>query len=125
MNTYQPAALGTGPPILFASHEMSYAELLYVHEIVDHTHSILDSITLIQVIQPVARKTVTTEAVPDFTLPHLPAVLDPACDAGFRFDAVVASATGACLLCSRICATKTTVHSTGGNQRRSDHIWLC
>ena len=125
MNTYQLAALGTGPPFLFVSNEMSYAELLYVHEIVNHTHSILGSITLIQVIQPVARKPVTAEAVLDFTLPYLFTVLDSACDAGFWFDAVVASATGACLLIPSISATETAVHSTGGNQRRSDRICLC
>jgi hypothetical protein len=50
MNAYQLTALGTGPPFLFVSHEVSYAELLYVHEIVNHTHPILGSITLIQVI---------------------------------------------------------------------------
>jgi len=88
-----------------------------VHEIVNHAHSILGSITLIQVIQPVARKPVTAEAVPDFTLPYLLTVLDSACDPGFWFDAVVASATGACLLLSCICATETTVHSAGSDQR--------
>jgi hypothetical protein len=104
---------------------MSYAELLYVHEIVNHTHTILGSIALIQVIQPVARKPVAAEAVPDFTLLYLLAVLDQAGDAGYWFDAVVASATGACLLISCICATEATVHSTGSNQRRSDRICLC
>jgi hypothetical protein len=104
---------------------MSYAELLYVHEIVDHTHTIPGSITLIQVIQPVARKPVTAEAVPGLTLPYLLTVLDSAGDAGFRFDAVVASATGACLLISCICATEATVHSAGSNQRRSDRIGHC
>ena len=104
---------------------MSYAELLYVHEILDHTHAILGPITLIQVIQPVARKPVATEAVPDFIVPYLLTVLDSACDAGFWFDAVVASATGACLLISCMCDTEATVHSTGSNQRRSDHTCLC
>jgi len=69
MNTNQLTALGTGPPFLFVSHEMSYVELLHVHEIVNHTHSIFGSITLIQMIHPVASKPVTAEAVPDFTLP--------------------------------------------------------
>ena len=104
---------------------MSYAELLYVREIVNHTHTILGSIALIQVIQPVARKSVTAEAVPDFTSPYLLTVFDSACDAGFWFDAVVASATGACLLISCICATEATVHSTGSDQRRSNHICFC
>ena len=103
---------------------MSYAELLYAHEIVDHAHSILGSITLIQVIQPVARKLVTPEAVPDFILPQLFTILDSADDAGFWFDAVVASATGACILISRMRDTEATVHATGGNQRRSDVICL-
>ena len=125
MNTYYLTALGTGPLFLFVSNEMSYAELLYVHEIVNHTHAILGSIALIQVIQPVARKPVTTEAVPDFTLHYLLTVLDSARDAGFRFDTVVAPATGACLLISCICATEAAVHSTGSDQRRSNRICLC
>jgi hypothetical protein len=125
MNTDQLSALGAGPFFLFVSHEVSYAELLYMREIVNHTHSILRSITLIQVIQPVARKPVTTEAVPDLTLPYLLTVLDSACDAGFWFDAVIVSATGACPLISCISATEAAVHSTGSNQRRSDHICLC
>jgi hypothetical protein len=45
---------------------MPYAELLYVHEIVDHAHTILGSIALIQVIKPVAREPVTAEAIPAF-----------------------------------------------------------
>jgi hypothetical protein len=122
MNTNYIATLGTGPSFLFVSDEMSYAELLYVQEIVNHTHAIRGSITLIQVIQPVARKPVTAEAVPDFTWHHLLAVLDSAGDAGYWFNAVVASATGACLLISCISATETTVHSTGSNQRRSDDM---
>jgi hypothetical protein len=84
---------------------MSYAELLYVHEIFNHTHSILGSIAFIQVIQLVARKPITAEAVPDFTSPYLPTFLDSACDASFWFDTVVAPATGACLFISCVHAS--------------------
>lgn len=104
---------------------MPYAELLYVHEIVNHTHTILGSIALIQVIQPVARKPVAAEPVPDATSRYLLAVLDQTGNAGFWFDAVVATATGACLLIPCIGATEATVHSTGSNQRCSDRICLC
>ena len=104
---------------------MSYAERLDVHEIVNHTHSVFGPITLIQVIQPVAWKPVTAEAVLEFTLPYLLTVFDLACNAGFWFDAVVASTTGACLLISCICTTETTIRSTGSNQRCSDHLCLC
>ena len=83
MNTNYLATLWTGPPFLFVSNELPYADLLYVHEIVNHTHTILGSIALIQVIQPVARKAVTAEAVPDFTLHYLLAVFDSTRDAGF------------------------------------------
>ena len=61
---------------------MSYAELLYENEIVNHTHSILGSVTFIQVTQSVARKPLTDETVPVFTLPYVHTVLDSACDAG-------------------------------------------
>jgi hypothetical protein len=82
MNTNDPATLGTGPSFLFVFNETSYPELPYAHEIVNHAHAILGSIALIQVIQPVARKAVTTEAVPGFSLPYLLTVLDSTRDAG-------------------------------------------
>ena len=104
---------------------MSYAELLYVHEIVNHTHSILGSITLIQVIQPVAREAVTAEAVPGLTSPHLLTVLDSACGAGFWLGAVVVPATGAGILISDVCVTEPTVHSAGGNQRCRNRVCRC
>ena len=50
MNTEYLAALGAGPLFFFALNELSYADLLYVYEIVNHAHSVLDSISLIQVI---------------------------------------------------------------------------
>jgi hypothetical protein len=62
---------------------MPYPVLLDVLKIVNHAHAIFGSIALIQVIQPVARKTVTVEAVPDSTLHYLLTVLDAARDAGF------------------------------------------
>ncbi len=125
MNTYQPTAPGTGPPFLFVFHEMSYPELLYVQEIVDHAHAILGSITCIQVTQSVARKPVTAEAVPAFTAPNPLTVLDQAGDAGLWFDVVVAAATGAWILISCIGDTEVAVHSTGSDQLRSDRIGHC
>ena len=83
MNTYQLAALRTGPSLLFVSHEMPYPVLLDVLKIVDHAHAIFGFIALVQVTELVARKLVTAETVPDFTLPYLLTVLDSACDAGF------------------------------------------
>ena len=83
MNTNDLAALGTGPPFLFVSNEMPYAEFPDDLKIVNHTHTILRSITLIQVIQSATRKAVTTEAVLDSTLHYLLTVLDSARDAGF------------------------------------------
>ena len=94
MNTNYLAALGAGPPFLFVSYELSYANLLNVHEIVDHAHAVLGFIALIQVDQPVAREAVTVEAVPDFPLPDLLTVFDSTRDTGFCFDTVVTAATG-------------------------------
>lgn len=124
MDTNDLTALGADPPFLFASNEMSYAKCPYADEIVNHTHAVSGSIALIQMIQPVARKTVTTEAVPWAALHNLLTVLDSTVDAGFRFQIVVASTTGTCLSISCIGATETTVHSTGGDQLRLNGICL-
>jgi hypothetical protein len=83
MNTNNLAALGAGPSFHFVSNKKSYAKFPYVYEIVNHTHTVLGSIALIQVIQPAARKTVTTKAVPGSTLHYLLAVFDSTVDAGF------------------------------------------
>jgi hypothetical protein len=125
MDTNHPAASRTGPPFLFVSYEMSYAELFYVREIVNHTHAILGSIPFIQVVQPVARKPVAAEAVPDFTLSYLLTIFDSARNAGFRFEPVVTPATGTCLLISCIRATEATVHPAGSDQSLRDRICLC
>ena len=100
MNTNHIATLGTGPLVLFGSNEISQAEFPYVLKIVNHAHAILGSIPFIQVIQPVARKASTAEAVLDPTFHYLLAILDSARNAGFRFETVVTSATRACVLIS-------------------------
>jgi hypothetical protein len=61
---------------------------------IDHAHSILGAISLIQMVQPGARKAVPIEAVLGFGVHHLLTVLDSAHNANFLFEAVVASATG-------------------------------
>jgi hypothetical protein len=83
MNTYQLTALRTGPLFLFIFNENSYAELLHLHKVINHTHTILGSIALIQVFEPVARKPVTAEAVPGLIFPDLRTGLDAAFNAGF------------------------------------------
>lgn len=124
MNALYLTTRGACPSFLFIFNETSYAKLLHVYEIVDHTHTVLGSIALIQVIQPAAREIITTEAVPDFILLSLLTGLDPAGDAGFRFDAVVAPATGACILISCIGDTEAAVHSARRNQRGPDGVCL-
>jgi hypothetical protein len=52
-------------------------------EILDHTHAILGSISLIQTLQPCAREVVTSGAVFDSAVSNLLAVPDITGDAGF------------------------------------------
>jgi len=94
---------------------MPYAEFSYALKIADHAHAILGSIPLIQMVQPDARKAVTTEAVLDFGVHYLLTVLDFAHDAGFRFEAVVTSATRAWFLISCVCEAEAAIHSTGSD----------
>jgi hypothetical protein len=83
MNTEQLTALGTGPPFLLVSDELPYADLPYIHEIINHAHAVLGSVAMIQVIQPFAGKAVTAEAVPDLALFYFRTVFYSAGDAGF------------------------------------------
>ena len=66
-------------------------------------------------IQSVARKAVTVEAVIDSTLHYLLTVLDSARDANFSFEDVVASATGAWFFISFVCNAEAAIHSTGSD----------
>jgi hypothetical protein len=78
MNADELAALGTGPPCLFVSKEMPYAELPDVLKIVNHAHAIFGSIPLIQMVECNTRKAVATEAVCNSGFHDIHTVLDPA-----------------------------------------------
>jgi len=104
MNAEHLTAFRAAPPFFFGSYEMSYAEFSNAFEIADHTHAVLGSITLIQMVQPVAGEAVTSKTVLNSGVNQLFAVLDSTCNAGFRFEAVVAPAAGAWFLISCECA---------------------
>ena len=115
MNTEHLTAFRAGPPFLFGSYEMPYAEFSNALDICDHAHAILGSIPLIQMAQPDARVTFTIETVLGFGAAHLLTVLDFAFDAGFRFEAVVSPAAGAWFLISYERATETAIHPAGSD----------
>ena len=118
MNTNRIATLGTSPPILFGSDEMSETGFFYTFKIVNHAHAIRGSIALVQVRQTSTGKTGTTKAVPDSTLHYLLAVLNATRNTVFRFMVVIHSATRTwfnVFLVSSISTTEITVHTTGGN----------
>jgi len=100
MNTEHLAAFWASPPFFFGSNEMPYAEISYALKIADHAHGVLGSVTLIQMLQSIAREAVTGKAVLDFGVCYILTVLDFAYDAGFRFEAVVTPAAGAWFLIS-------------------------
>jgi hypothetical protein len=115
MHTEYFTTFWASPPFFFISNEMPYAEFSNFLKIFDHAHAIFGSITLIQMLQPIAGKAVTCEAVPDLGVYHLLAVLDSAFDAGYRFEAIVTSAPGAWLLIFLKCAAKAAIHSAGSD----------
>jgi hypothetical protein len=111
MNTEHLTALRTSPFFFLASDEMAHAEFSNVLKIVDHAHAILGSVPFIQMVQPDAREAVTIEAILDISVHYLLTVLDSTSNAGFRFDAVVASAAGAWFLISYACNAEAAIHS--------------
>jgi hypothetical protein len=110
------AALGTGPFFLFIPDEIPYAKVTDIFKIVDHAHAVFRSISLIQLFQPGAGEAFASEAVPAPGV-HLFTVLDSTQDAGFRFAAVVAPATGTCLFISYVSPAEAAIHSAGSDQR--------
>jgi hypothetical protein len=64
MDTDHLAALRTGPFLFLVSYEQSYVMILYISEIVNHAHTVLSSIALIQMIKPITGKHITTETEP-------------------------------------------------------------
>jgi hypothetical protein len=103
---------------------MSYAQLPDVLKIINHAYAIFGPIPLIQMVQFIARKAVTTEAVLNSDFRYFNTVLDPAREAGLRFETVPASTAGTRFSISRICTTEAAVHSAGSDQRRENRICL-
>jgi len=115
VNAEHLTAFWADPSFFFGSYEMPYAEFSNVLKITDHAHAVLGSITLIQMLEPVAGEAVTIKTVLDFGLDYLLAVLDFAFCTRFRFEAVVVPATWAWFPLSCECAAETAIHSTGSN----------
>lgn len=67
INTNYFTAHGAEPVSFLIFNKTTYTELLYVFQIFNHTHIILSSIALIQMIQPAAREAITTETGFDST----------------------------------------------------------
>ena len=116
VNAEDLTAFRAAPPFFFVPDEVPYAEYSDVLEIADHAHAVPGSIALIQMPQPGTGKAVTAEAVPDFGVHDLLAVLDSARDAGFRFKAVLAPAAGAGFPVSCVRAAEAAIHTAGSDQ---------
>ena len=123
MHTDDLATFGANPSFLVVFNEIPYAKRFYMFEIFNHTHSIPGSITMVQAVQRETGKAVTMEAICDASFRYFFTVFDSARGGGFRFQTVVASATGACLPISCIGTAEATVHSTGCNQRCLNFIF--
>ena len=77
MNADHFTTLGADPFLFFIANEMSDPKFIDHFEIVDHAHSIVCSVSLVQMLQPIAGKTITTtEAIRSLSLRDLFAVLD-------------------------------------------------
>ena len=86
MNTNHFSTFGTIPFDFFIPNEMSDPNFIYHFEIVDHTHFILCSVSLIQLFQPGAGEaTTTTGAILGFAFGDLFTVSYFACSTVFRF----------------------------------------
>lgn len=122
MNTDYFTALGTCPPFLFILNEKSYADASYAFQIFNHTHSILGSITRIQMVEIRARKTLASPAICGSFIHQVDTILDAAHNAGLRFVGIIPPASRAGFLNSHIGEADSTVHSAGRDELRADCV---
>ena len=86
MNTDHLTTYGTNPFKLLILNEISDPNFIYHFEIINHAHSILGSVSLIQLFQPGAGETVTAfGTILGFSFGELFAVSNFTCIAVFRF----------------------------------------
>jgi hypothetical protein len=120
MDTNHFTTFGTDPFHFLIPNEMSNPKFIYHFEIVDHAHSILCSISFIQLFQPGAWITITTiGTILNFALGDLFAIFNSTSITVFRFLTIsisVLSATWTRILFSNVSQAKATVHSARCNQ---------
>ena len=85
MNTYQLTAHVTGPLFLFASNKISYAEFLYLPEIVNHAHAIFGPVADVYLSYAFARKFSAGIAIMQFGSHQLFTILNAAHRTMVRF----------------------------------------
>jgi hypothetical protein len=86
VNANHLTTFGADPFLFFIPNEMSDPKFIYHPEIVDHAHSILCSVSLVQIFQPGAGKTITTiGTILDFAFGDFFAVFDFTGRPGFWF----------------------------------------
>ncbi len=124
MHTDHFTTYGTGPFLFFIQNEMPDTRFLYHLEIVDHTHSIFCSVSLVQLYQPGTGIAVTTiRAILDLAAGNLIAIsyFTFATIFGFlTFFAIDPETSRTCILFSNESPTEAAVHSTGCNQIRGN-----
>jgi hypothetical protein len=77
MNANHFTAFGTDPFLFFIPNEMPDPEFIDHFEIIDHAHSVLIPVSLVQMFQPIARKTIaTSRTIHDISFSELFAVFD-------------------------------------------------
>ena len=120
MNTNHFATFWTSPFQCFILNEISDPNFIYHFEIINHTQSILGSVSLIQLLQPGAGETITAIwTIPGFAFSDLFAVSDFACSTVFCLLTLLTidpEATWTCILFSNKSPTEAAVHSTWCNR---------
>jgi hypothetical protein len=89
------AASTAGPPGLLALDEAAQPLGFDAPEILDHAHAVLRAITLVEVVEPLARKARALAAEISVLSASLRAILDSARHDSHRFAVIVAPATRA------------------------------
>jgi len=120
MNTNHITAFGANPSQLFIPNKIPDPNFINIFQIVNHTHPILCSVSLVQLFQfSTGKITTIIRAEFCFAFGDLFAVSDFTCTTVFRFltfFTIDPSTTWASILFSNVAPTKATIHSAWCNQ---------
>lgn len=116
MDADDSTAFAAAPPLVLLLDEGAQTMLADVLEVLEHAHPVIRSVSLVQVLQPLAGEFLAFVTESGLACLDPLAVLDDASDAGGRLVGVISAAAGARTLVPEVRKADSAIHPARGNE---------